>query len=236
MRLATIAMPLVVVLIIGCAPTKQARSVDTTGFLGNLYGEMRKGEEGEALLVYRNPKIASIPRGTYKKMMLDHVQVWGPPTRDPDRQRDAQRAADLLYALAHQSLQKDYELVTEPGPGTLRVQAAITNADPTNVILRAVSTIPAPMNVLAVASLLKNAGTGKPLFVGEVSLEAKISDAQTGDILAASVDRRVGKKRLDADSFDSWDDINKALEYWAELARYRLCQQRGDHGCIAPKD
>jgi hypothetical protein len=169
-------------------------------------------------------------------MLLDRVQVWEPPTTDAARQKDVQQVADLLYTLAYQSLSKDYEMVSEPGPGTLYVQAAITNADPSNVVLRAVSTVPAPMNVFAVGSMLKNIGTSKPLFVGDVSVEMKISDARSGEILGASVDRRVGKKRLDLDSSDSWDDVHKALEYWTELARFRLCRERGGANCIAPKD
>lgn len=232
----TFAIALLLACIAACAPTKQARSVDTSGFLGDLYPSMREGKAGEALLVYRNPKVATIPHGTYKKILLEHVQVWGPPTKDPDKQKDAQYVADLLYTLLHQSLSKDYEMVSEAGPGTLRVQAAITKADKAMVLLRAVSTVPAPMNAFAVASLLKNAGTGKPLFVGEVSVEAKVSDTQTGEVLAASVDDRVGKKRLDADSFDSWDDVKKALEFWSEMARFRFCEARGDQHCVAPKD
>lgn len=127
-------------------------------------------------------------------------------------------------------------MVAERGPHTLLVNVAITRADPAYVILRAVSTVPAPMNAFAVASMLKNIGTGKPLFVGDASLEMKISDAETGEVLAASADRRVGKKRLDADSFDSWDDVHKALIYWVELGRYRLCEERHAQNCVAPKD
>jgi hypothetical protein len=225
-----------VVLLAACSPTKQARSVETTGFLGTLYPLMHKGEEGEALLTYKSPKVATIPRGTYKKMLLDHVQIWSEPTTDPVRQAQAQKVADLLYSLAYQSLSQDYEMVLKPEPHTLHVQVAITRADPAYVVLRAVSTIPAPMNALAVASMLKNIGTGKPLFVGDASLEMKISDAETGEVLGASADRRVGKKRLDTDSFDSWDDVHKALAYWVELARYRLCQERHAQSCVPPKD
>ncbi len=222
-------------LLIGCAPTKQARSVETSGFLGDLYPLMHKGEKGEALLLYKNPKVATIPRGTYKKMLLDHAQVWGPPTTDVTRQKNAQHIADILYGLAYLSLSKDYEMVSEPGPNTLRIQAAITRADPAYVVLRAVSTIPAPMNAFALGSLLKDLGTGKPLFVGDASIEMKISDAQTGEVLGASADRRVGKKRLDPDSFDSWDDVYKTLEFWAEQARFRLCTERGGQNCVPPK-
>lgn len=233
--LKKISLAMAIMALVGCAPTKQARSVETYGFLGDLYPLMRKGNDAEALLVYKNPKVAAIPRGTYKKMFLDHVQIWGPPTNDPARQSNTQHIADILYGLTYLSLAKDFEMVSEPGPNTLHIQAAITRADPAYVVLRAVSTIPAPFNYLALASLVKDLGTGKPLFVGDASVEMKISDAQTGEVLGASADRRVGKKRLDADSFDSWDDVYKTLEIWTEMVRFRLCQERGGTNCVAPK-
>jgi len=224
-----------------CEPTKQARSVETSGFLGTLYPLMHKGAEGEALLLYRNPKVETVPRGTYKKMWLDRAEIWAEPTSDPARLAQSQNVANLLYALTYQSLARDYEMVEQPGPGTIHIQAAITRADPAYVVLRAVSTVPAPMNALAVASALKNLGTGKPLFVGDASIEVKVSDSMTQEILGASADRRVGNKRLDADSFDSWDDVHKALIYWSEKIRYRFCQERHakgmqDQPCEPPKE
>src|SRR4051812_25832177 len=230
----TIVVCCAILVLIACSPTKQARSVETTGFLGDLYPLMHKGSEGEALLVYRNPIVATIPRGSYTKVLLDHAEIWGPPTTDAARQKEAQHVADILYGLTYLKLSKDYEMVTEPGEHTLRIQAAITRADPAYVVLRAVSTIPAPMNALALASLLKNLGTGKPLFVGDASIEVKVSDAQTGVILGAGADRRVGNKRLDADSFDSWDDVYKTLEIWTDMLRYRLCTERGGTTCVKP--
>jgi hypothetical protein len=83
--------------------------------------------------------------------------------------------------------------------------------------------------------LLANLGTGKPLFVGDASIEGKISDARAGEILGAGADRRVGNKRLDADSFDSWDDVYKTLAIWADMVRYRLCSERGGTDCVKPK-
>jgi hypothetical protein len=46
------------VLLCGCAATKQARTVEKLGFLKDLYPVMTKGDEsaGESLLVYKNPK------------------------------------------------------------------------------------------------------------------------------------------------------------------------------------
>lgn len=138
-------------LLVGCASTKQARSMEQSGFLGDLYPLMQKGKEGEALLVYKSPRVALIPRGTYKKMLLEPVTMWGPPAAEHSTapQKEIQAVADMLYSLMYQSLSKDYEMVSAPGPNTLRIQAAITRADQSYVVLRAVSTIPAPMNVLA---------------------------------------------------------------------------------------
>ncbi|HEU4684160.1 MAG TPA: DUF3313 domain-containing protein [Nitrospira sp.] len=218
-----------------CGPTKQARSMETSGFLGNLYPMMHKGQNDEALLVYINPKVQSIPKGTYKKLLLGPVQVWGEPTMDMVRQGEVQKVADMFYTLLYQNLSEDYQMVSDPAPGTLHIQTAITRADKAYVVLRAISTVPAPMNAFAAASMLKNIATGKPLFVGDVSVETKLLDASTGEVLAAFADRRVGNKRLDVDSFDSWDDVHKALAYWAEKARYRLCKQRGDTSCVPPK-
>jgi hypothetical protein len=235
--LGRIMLIILVALLAGCASTKQARSMEKSGFLGDLYPLMHEGAQGEALLIYKNPRVAEIPRGTYKKILLEPVTVWGPAVAEHNesRQKDLHRVADLLYSLAYDSLSKDYEIVSAPGPGTLRIQAAITRADRSYVVLRAVSTVPAPMNVFALATLLKDLGTGKPLFVGEASIEMKISDAETGEILGASADRRVGKRHLDSDSFDSWDDVHKTLAFWAELVRFRLCKERGESTCMAPK-
>jgi Protein of unknown function (DUF3313) len=238
--LSRVAVLVMIALLVGCASTKQARSMEQSGFLGDLYPLMEKGKEGEALLVYKSPRVALIPRGTYKKMLLEPVTMWGPPAaeRNTAPQKEIQAVADMLYSLMYQSLSKDYEMVSTPSPNTLRIQAAITRADQSYVVLRAVSTIPAPMNVLALGSLLKDLGTGKPLFVGEASIEGKISDAATGEILGASADRRVGKRHLDSKSFDSWDDVHQTLAFWAEQVRYRLCKERerGESHCTLPKE
>lgn len=236
--LPQIVLLVMIALLVGCKSTKQARSMEQVGFLGDLAPLMQKGKEGEALLVYKSPRVALIPRGTYKKMLLEPVTLWGPPAAEQNTapQKELQSVADMMYSLMYQSLSKDYEMVSTPGLNTLRIQAAITRADHSYVVLRAVSTIPAPMNYLALASFLKDLGTGKPLFVGEASIEGKISDAQTGEVLGASADRRVGKRHLDSKSFDSWDDVHQTLAFWAEQLRYRLCQERGGSNCTPPKE
>ncbi len=66
-------------------------------------------------------------------------------------------------------------------------------------------------------------------------MEGKLSDAETGRVLAAVVDRRVGGKKLEAEAFDTWGDVNEILEFWAKLARFRLCEARGSTNCVSPE-
>jgi hypothetical protein len=223
-----------------CGATKQARTVERLGFLKDLYPKMIEGDEnaGESLLVYRNPRVASIPPNTYKKFMLDPVLVFrGPQSKmNGISQHQAQLMADTFYALIYQEVSKDYEMVDKPGPDTLRAQVAITHLEESWPMLDVVSTIPAPMNVLAAGSMLKNVATGKPAFKGEAVIEAKVTDSQTGDVLRAGVDRRVGAKKLSAESFNSWSDVYESLRYWAENGRYQLCKARQLHkDCPKPR-
>jgi hypothetical protein len=141
-------------------------------------------------------------------------------------QSQAQLLADTFYALIYQELSKDFEMADKPGPSILRVQVAMTHLEESWPMLDVVSAVPAPMNALAVGSLLKTAATGKPAFTGEAVIEAKVSDAATGEVLRAMVDRRAGTKKLDAQSFDTWADVYESLRYWAENGRYHLCKAR----------
>jgi len=223
---------------VACAATKQARTVDRLGFLKDLYPKMVEGNEdaGESLLIYKNPRVAQIAPNTYKKFMLDPVLIFrGPHSKmEGISQEQAQLMADTFYALIYQEVSKDYEMVDKPGPDTLRAQVAMTHLEESWPMLDVVSTIPAPMNVLAAGSLLKTVATGKPAFKGEAVIEAKVTDSQSGEVLRAGVDRRVGKKRLSAESFNSWADVYESLRYWAENGRYQLCKARHASDCPKP--
>ena len=222
-----------------CADTKQARTVERLGFLKDLYPKMIEGDEkaGESLLIYRNPRVAQIAPNTYKKFMLDPVLVFrGPHSKmEGISQEQAQLMADTFYALIYQEVSKDYQMVDKPGPDTLRAQVAITHLEESWPMLDVISTIPAPMNAFAVGSMLKNVATGKPAFKGEAVIEAKVTDSESGEVLRAGVDRRVGGKKLSAESFNSWSDVYESLRYWAENGRYQLCKARHASDCPKPR-
>jgi len=233
-RLHGILVVVILGLLAGCAATKQARNVEQSGFLGDIYPQLREGKEGEALLVYKPHIINRAQFAEYTKMLLDPVTVWrGKESREEGvPQEEVQILADHFYSLLYLTFDQDYEMVQKPSPNTLRVQVALTKLEESMVVLDVVSTVVPQVRAL---STLKGLATGKPAFVGEASVEAKIADAQTGKVLAAAVDRRVGGKNLSAEELDSWGDVNEILEYWAKQARFRLCEARDGEKCVPPE-
>ena len=234
MRLQGIMCIVFLVLLGGCAATKQARDVEQSGFLGDLYPLLLEGKEGEALLVYKPEKVDHARAAQYTRILLDPVTIWRGEESKMEglSQEQLQTLADHFYSLLYVNLKEDFEMVENPGPNTLRLQVAITKVEESMVVLDTVSSI---VPSAAALSALKGLATGKPAFVGEASIEAKLSDAQTGKLLAAIADRRVGGKKLDAELFDSWSDVNAILEYWAKLTRFRLCEARAGTDCVMPE-
>lgn len=77
--------------------------------------------------------------------------------------------------------------------------------------------------------------TGKPLGSGETSVEGKVTDARTGELLGAAVDGGLWVASLGTSKFDSWGEVQQALLYWAKNSRYRPCKARSAVDFQPPK-
>ena len=222
----TIMILLLATAVAGCAATQQSTQIERSGFLGD-YSLLSAGGAGEA--AFRYVKGDANWRG-YDKIMLDQVTVWQTDQSSDIPAEDMQRLANNLYGLMYQELEKDYAMVSEPQAGAIRVQIALTGADQSNPTLDVVSTvIPISFALSSAAQFV----TGEPTFGGGSMVELKATDAATGEVLAAAIDRRVGGKDIGG-SYDSWDDVNSAFAYWGQLSRFRLCELRGGTGCVEP--
>ena len=214
--------------VVGCGQTQAMSKVQTSGFLGD-YSILQKGEKDQALLVYKNPTASW---SSYTKVYLDPVTVWKDEQTKDVSAEDLQTLADYLEVQVNDALKQDYEMVQAPGPGVMRVSVAITEADASSPTMNAISSVVPQLRTLTV--LKGFAAGGKPGFVGSASAEVKITDAQTGTLLAAAVDRRAGTKGLTGVT-NKWNDIEQAYKYWANKLRWRLCQSRGGKDCVEPK-
>jgi uncharacterized protein DUF3313 len=118
-------------LIQACAQTQQAREVQSSGFLGTDYARLKEGNEGEALLVYKN---ANVNLAKYDKIHLDPVTIWmsGKSAFEGISAEDRQKLADDFYNALHKELSQDYRLVDQLGPGVMRIQVAQAEAKVTD--------------------------------------------------------------------------------------------------------
>lgn len=216
---------LFIVGLLSCASTEQAGSVKFSGFLGD-YSKLTPGGPGEPLFIYLNPKANF---RAYDKAFVEPATVWR--SKDADLSdvspQDLKRLAVSLEARIIEALRHEgIALVRQPGPGVMRIRAALTEAQESAVVMDIVSAaIPLP-------SVTKLA-TGTRAFVGKVSIEGEMSDSQTAEVLGAMVDRRAGG-RNPIGIRDSWDDVEKAFQYWSDRFAYRLCLLQGKANCVPP--
>ena len=217
--------PLLVASFMGCAKTHQSRSINESGFLGDYSDLESPDEEARLLLRY----IADdADWASYDRMLLDPVTSWRSAGKGIS-DADAQVLLNNFYTMLYENLSQDYTMVDAPGEGVMRFQVAVTKIENGIAPLDLVSTV-VPVGV--VSSVLMEFTTGKPLFVGEAVVEFRITDSISGRVLTKGVDGRVGGKAIDK-SLDNWTDVTNAFRYWAEYARFRLCELREDTGCVA---
>jgi hypothetical protein len=212
----------------GCAVgSYKARSVDLQESPLVNPDILVQGTDGQALYRYVNPKVDV---KQYTKVLIDPVLVYGYAGLEKDELENHQKLANNAFVYVTQELEKYYQIVKSPEPGTLRIEMAIVNADSAKPVRNTFSTlIPIGMGL----SIVKYAATGKQAGVGEITMQMKITDASTGELLGAALDRRVGGKEL-SKLWSSWHNADDALKYWAKRLSFTLCDMRGGAKCMKP--
>lgn len=214
---------LILTLALGCGATRQADPGEGKGFLDD-YSKLEKGQQGEANLRWINPK-ANFTR--YDKVIIDPVTFWrGSDAKAGLSAEQRQALANYFHATAHKEVSKYFSVVQNPVEGAMRVTAAITRLGDRNVTMDTVSTYIPQMRLLAET---KGLFTGKPAFVGEAVLEGRLTDAWSGERLAAAMDRRVGGKSFKG--MDDWADVRAAIDAWAVKFSVNICRRAQRPNC-----
>ena len=219
---------LIVSLCLACAATKEARNVRKAkaGFLGD-YSMLEENPGPGARLRYVRE---GVDWKRYDKILLDPVQFWkASDVKASLSEPEKQGLINYFHSTFYDRMSKDYEMVSIPQPNTLRISITFTRLGNRSVTLDTVSTYVPQLRLVSEA---KNVFTGKPSFVGEAAFEGKVTDAHTGELLGAAVDKRVGGKTIK--NMDSWLDVKNAIDYWIESWAYTGCTLRERTDCKAP--
>jgi uncharacterized protein DUF3313 len=232
-RLATLGMFVMVVAAAlqfgGCAASYQARSVDLKANSPLVNPDLFvEGKDDQALYRYVKP---GVDVKKYDKIMIDPVLIMKDGELDKDELDNYQKLANNAFVYLNQELGKDYKIVQAPEMGGLRIQMAIIDADTSKPVRNTLATfMPIGMGI----NLVKYGATGKQTGVGEITTEMKITDASTGELLGAALDRRVGGHKV-SKLWSSWYTADEALKFWAMQMRYALCTERGGTDCVKPE-
>ena len=226
------AIALLSLLIAGCSQTVESKPAAVeqmeggtlppaiSGFFGSDASLLQPGNEGQAAMVYINP---SAQWSQYNKIMLEPVEFW-----DSADSKVSPTDQHMLTAYFYNQLKKDlqpyFTLVDQGGPGVLVLQIALTNATTAVPGLRSVSVVVPQARIL---NGLQSLATGSYAFVGSAEGEMKATDAVTGQLLAAAVDKRTGGMALSSAAQWQWGDAENAMNYWSKKITTRLLTLQG---------
>lgn len=212
-------------LFIACATTKEesmgSGAAAAAAFLPDP-SLLQAGQPGQVDRVYLNP---SANWGSYTKMILEPVTIWTGRGSDMTKVSPNERKAlaDGLYMDLRDAASKKCQMVTEPGPGTMRWRIALVDATSTNPFMNTVSTFEPHARLLDLVAGATLHG-GVAYFVGQATGEGYAQDAATGMLLWEGQDRRVGTKALQRDTLNSWGDVDNAFKAWAAQLSTRMDQ------------
>lgn len=222
----------------GCASTPAGDAKPKyTGFLSD-YSRLQPDPDNKDADLYLK---SDINWKQYNKVMLDRIKVWY--MDDVDYKgidpTELKALTDYFQNAIVKALEPTYPVVTQPGPDVLRVRVAITDLIPTKPEL-SVATLVIPYATVADLA----AGAAGYSYLGQTAIEAEFLDSRSQTVLAAYVDRQVGKK-IDIDlsqgaapavqkgvssytkAYSTWAYAEAAFDYWAGLLRKRLDEAHG---------
>ena len=202
----------------GCTATRSLGKPEESGFLKD-YSQLAKVEGYPAAMVYIRP---GVQWSRYNSVQLDSVTLWGDASTAGLSPEDQQMLSDGLYKNLYEDLSKYFTIVNQPGPNTLRLRVALTQAQGAKPVLRTVTTVVPQLRLLgSIVGLAANtAGT-----VGSATVEMEVLDSVTNERLAAGVDDRAGTKVLFAKrAYTTWGDVDAAFGYWSDRIAWQLAR------------
>ena len=178
----------------------------------------------------------------YHKILLERIQVQ--PASDAEYKAidPAQLKAmvDYFQQAIVKALGDAYPVVTQPGPGVLRVKITLVDLVPTKPEMSVVALV---VPFATIPDLASGAAAGGPAgsapYLGRTGIAAQFIDSQTNRVIAEYADTQVGRKYVVdtsqgvggavstglseyTKSFSTWAYAQQAFDGWAQQFRAYL--------------
>jgi hypothetical protein len=195
-----------------------------SGYLGpEIYAKLVDVEikDGRKTKRWVGPKLSF---ANYKTVLIEDVILYPEPEPGP------QVSQETLDAVTRYSTEKIKEkigevlnLASEPGPGVLRVQPAITGVKISTEGMKAYEVMPVAAIFGGLKAMTGNRAQEVILFV-----EVKLSDSETGEVVGAAVRRLEGKKLKGKKDQLQLEDLAETLDTATDDAHDMVTEFKGE--------
>ena len=136
----------------------------------------------------------------YDKVLIEEPTLTYDETSSHRAAATTQRIRSAALATLRTAVAEQFELVTEAGPGVIRLRAAITDVHAESKPRRFWQYTP-----IGLVKGRIDAAKGTDVALRAATIELELTDSLTGDALAAVVD---------TDDYGSWGDVVARLDRW----------------------
>lgn len=161
-------------------------------------------------LIYQKPNAAGFE--AYSHFIVDPVRIdYSDPNMRDLKYEDVARMQRFFQSQVVSELRDGgYDVTTRIQPDTMRMNFTITG-------------MKAPSAAANVSVLLAPIA----ISVGEVTVEATFTDAETNEVQAVVVDRSRGSRALNKSAWSTWADVEDAFKTWAKGIRGAVDEAKG---------
>ncbi|MGL5360888.1 MAG: DUF3313 family protein, partial [Shewanella sp.] len=119
-------------------------------------------------------------------------------------------------------INKGINIATAPGPGVLRIQAAVTNFDLTRPDLKLRDLLPAKIALDVTKEVI-----GKEPYLLKVGSMSQLLDSQSGKLLVRVLDARESDETVQKDAPITASELKKMIDKWATSRAQQLADNLG---------
>ena len=204
-------MTMAAALLGGCAVKNQVthslQAIPLTAF--------QQSESNPNQRIYKEP---GVDLRQYHQVLLDPLQFIRQETANEQNEIGRYYHATFQRELMSQCV----KMATEPGPGVMRVQAAITNFDLTRPDPKLRDLLPAKIAINVTREVI-----GKEPYLLRVGSMAQLLDAQSGKLLVRVMDARESPDTTHKDSPITAEEMEKMIDQWAASRAKQLADNLG---------
>lgn len=162
----------------------------------------------------------------YDKLMIENVQIFLAPD-SPYKGIDGQQMqmiSETMRAVMTANLEPAYPVVSQPGPGVMRMSLAITNLKITKKRKNLINYTPVG---LVVGGLRQLADALSNISLEGAMVEADIVDTQSDERIAVRIATKPFAQANVSENEMSWSSLEAAFEFYAKEVRSGLDRAHG---------